>query len=115
MTIFERVDAALATLGTPYACQVYKPASDGSLPPTFLVYFLVSSAAQQHADDGETLRSNIIQVSTYSRSGLVGLPNVDAAMKADGFIPAAKVQMPYDRETGYHGLAQDYEFLEEIS
>ncbi len=112
-TIFERVSTALAGLGTPYANQVYIPATGNSLPDTYLVYHLVSAPTTQHADDAEKLRENRVQISIYSRSGLVGLPDVAGAMLAAGFTPAGKYQIPYDLETRHFAIAQDFIYLEE--
>jgi hypothetical protein len=112
-TIFERAATALATLGVPYANQVYIPATGTDLPNLFLVFFLVTAPTAQHADDAETLRTNRVQVTTYSRTGLVSLPDVTGAMEAAGFTPAAKYQLAYNLETRHFGLATDYIYLEE--
>ena len=112
-TVFERVSTALTTLSVPYANGIYIPATGSDLPDLFLVYTLITSPAEQHADNLEKLRSNRVQVTTYSRTGLVGLPNVDGAMVAAGFMRAAKYEIPYSRETKHFGLAADYTELEE--
>lgn len=113
MTIFERAAAALETLGVPYANQVYLAASDSTLPDLYLVFFLVSSSARAHADDAETLRINLVQVSIYSRSTLVSLPDVAAAMSAQGFVPGQKIQLPYSPDSGHYGIAQEFIYLED--
>ena len=113
-TIFERVTTALTTLSIPFANSVYLTPTGTELPDVFLVYFLVSSPPAQHADDDETLRRNRVQVSTYSRAGLISLPDVTAAMKAQGFGVGPKMQLPYNQATRHHGLAQEYVYLEEI-
>jgi len=113
MTIFDRVVNALKTLNVPYANQVYIPATGNKLPDLFLVYFLISSAARQHADDRETLRATRVQVSVYSRAGLTDLPDVDSAMLAAGFARSAVFQMAYNRETRHFGIALDYVYMEE--
>lgn len=112
-TIFERAASALATLSVPYANQVELTATGSDLPDLYLVYFLVSAPPILHADNTERLRANRVQVSIYSRSGLVSLPDVDSAMVAAGFDRAGKYQLPYSRETKHFGLALDYIFLEE--
>ncbi len=112
-SIFARVSTALAALtpAVPYALAPYLSA-DGTLPDTFLAYQLIASPAEQHADDAETQRSYLIQVSIYSRSGLDSLPNVDGAMTAAGFQPGDFLQLPKDPESGHFGLAKDYHYLE---
>lgn len=112
-TIFERVADALDSLGVDYASGIYIPETGESLPDQFITYSLVSSPPEQHADQVETLRSFRVQVSVYDRSGLIDLPDVDGAMVAAGFAISNKYQIPYDQETGHHGLAQDYIFLED--
>lgn len=110
-TIFEQVDEALATLDVPYAENIYLPETGEALPDLFLVDMLVSGVPEQHADDDETARSYRVQISIYSRSGLIDLPDVDGAMKAAGFTKSAEREIPYDQETGHFGLAIDYIYL----
>jgi hypothetical protein len=62
----------------------------------------------------ETQRTYRVQVSIYARGGLVALPNVDAAMLAQGFTKGPERQIPYDQETRHFGLAKDYFFLQEV-
>ncbi|MEP7137851.1 MAG: hypothetical protein ABI904_23230 [Chloroflexota bacterium] len=110
-TIYERVTTALNTLSpaVPFAMAPYK--SIGELPDKYLAYQLITGAQEQSADDSETQRSYLIQVSTFSRSGLISLPNVDGAMLAAGFQKSNERQLPQDQQTGHYGLAQDYIYL----
>lgn len=112
-TIFARVSSALATISpaVPYAQAPYLSA-DGALPDTFLAYQLISSPPEQHADNVETVRSYLIQVSIYSVNGLESLPNVDGAMTAAGFQIGDIHQLPKDAVTGHFGLAKEYHYLE---
>jgi Cu/Ag efflux pump CusA len=112
-SIFERVSNALAALtpAVPYGLAPYLSA-DGTLPDTFLAYQLVASPPEQHADDAETERSYLIQVSIYSRSGLSSLPDVDGVMTAAGFQKGNSRQLLKDPETGHFGLAKEYRYLE---
>jgi hypothetical protein len=97
------------------AASTYIPATGNALPAQFLVYFLVSSPMEQSANDLGTLRSNWIQVSVYSRSGLVNLPDVAGAMVAAGFIEGPRRELPYDQETRHFGLSLEFVELEEVS
>lgn len=108
-TIFEMVEAALNTFTppVPFAQDIFL----GELPDTYLVYSLVDDVASQFADNEETERLHRIQVSQYSRDGLVGLPDVDGAMKAAGFKKSNRIKLPYDPDTGHFGLATDYTIL----
>ena len=112
MTIWERTLAALTPLGLPMAANVYIAATGNALPDTYLVYFLVSSPPEQHADDAETLRSYNMQVSYYARAGLAGMPNIDGAMTAAGFARGPQTELPYNQLTRHFGLALEYVYLE---
>lgn len=109
-TIFERVNDALETLtpAVPFAMAPYKGAT---LPDTYIVYQLIDSRPEQHADDMEIEHVCLVQVSIYSRSGLVSLPDVDGAMIAAGFQKHSERQLSQDRETGHYGLAKDYAYI----
>lgn len=110
-TIFERTQTALETLaGVP----VSLAPRQGTLPDLFVVHQLIYSPPEQHADDAETLRSYLVQVTVWSRSGLVSLPNVDGAMLAAGFIKRGQRQLPKDAESGHYGLATDFVYLEGV-
>lgn len=110
MTIWERVAAALASLGIPTAANVYTGAS---LPDVFAVYQLISDPPAQHADDGETLTRYRVQVTVYSRAGLSTLPDIRGAMLAAGFTRAGSRELPFNPSTRHYGLAQDFFYLEE--
>lgn len=109
-TIFERVDDALESFSpaVPYAMAPYK----GDLPDQFIVYQLLPSSAEQHADNEETERSYSIQVTIWDVNGLVSLPDVDTVMKAAGFTKGDQRQLPQDPDTGHYGLATDYLYIE---
>lgn len=113
-TIFERAAAALAGLDVPYANGAYVTSTGAELPDLFITYAMIIDRPAQHADDHETLRRQRVQVSVFCRDGLVGLPDVDTAMRAAGFMPGARYQMPYERETGHWGLACEYTYLEDV-
>ena len=112
MTIWSTVYTALVTLGVPLAANAYVPASGADLPDLFIVYSLISSPPEQHADDIEKMRSYYVQVSIYNRLGLNSLPNVDTAMTGAGFARGAWRELPYNPGTRHYGLAKDYILLE---
>ncbi len=114
MTIWERVAAALAAIGLtiPVAANVLIVASEVERPDTYIVYLLVSSPPEQHADNAETIRSYRVQVSIYSRAGLVGLPDVTAAMVAAGFMRGPQRELPYNPGTRHYGLALEFIYVE---
>jgi hypothetical protein len=109
-TIFERVDDALTTLSppVPYALAPYK---SGDLPDIYIVYQLIVSPAELHADDAETERSYTMQVTVWDVNGLVNLPDIDTVMIAEGFYKSDQRQLPQDPDTGHYGLATDYVYL----
>lgn len=114
-TIWERAATALSGLGLPGAAEVYIPATGAALPDQYLVWSLVASPPEQHADNVESLRSYLMQISIYSRAGLVGLPDIAGAMTAAGFTPGARRPIPYNADTRHFGLASDYVYLEEAT
>jgi hypothetical protein len=111
-TVFERVKSAMDTLSpaVPHALAPY----EGTLPDLYITYQLTDDSPEQHADDIETARSSEIQISIWSRAGLVSLPNVDAAMVAAGFVYRNGRQLPKDQSTGHYGLAKNYIYLEGV-
>lgn len=114
ISIWERTATALGNLSpaVPYAGNVYPTNTGTPLPDTFIVYFLVTSPPEQHADDAEVHRSYTMQVSVFSRAGLVGLPDVDTVMVAAGFRRAGWRELAYDRVTRHFGVAKDFVFVE---
>ena len=110
-TIFERVATALGALSpaVPFALAPYR--TTGTLPDVYLAYQLIAGAPEQTADDAETERSYLIQVSIFSRTDLVSLPNVDSVMKAAGFELGPERQLPQDPQTGHYGLAKEYVYV----
>lgn len=110
-TIFERVESALGTISpaVPFSLAPYK--STGALPDQYLAHQLVDGSPEQHADDSETERSYLVQVSIFSRTGLVSLPDVDTAMLAAGFEKGRERPLPQDPQTGHYGLAKEYTFI----
>lgn len=116
MTIWERVAAALNSLVIPVSEGINLQATSAN-PPTekpasFVVYSLISSPPEQHADDKETIRSYRVQVSYFSRSGLVGMPDIKTLMTTVGFMPGPITEIPFDPSDGYFGLALEYVFVE---
>lgn len=111
-SIFARTETALGTI-TPAVAFALAPYKAASLPDVYMTHQLIVSPPEQHADDGETARSYLVQVTIWSRSGLASLPNVDAAMTAAGFMKADERQLPQDDESGHYGLAKDFVYLEE--
>ncbi len=113
-TVFEKVSDALDTLNPtiPYALGQYLTSTGGDLPDVFIVYSEISGVPVQHADNVEKQRTFRIQLSLYSRTGLISLPDVDTAMIAQGFTRGPERQLPYDEGTRHFGLAKDYFYLQ---
>jgi hypothetical protein len=114
MTIFEIVEDALSTLNpaVPFALHPYESLT--AMPDTYITYQLPDSTPEQHADNVETARSYLVQIDVWDVTGLVTLPNVDAAMTAAGFQKGRQRQLPKDKQTGHHGLALDYIYSENL-
>lgn len=107
-TIFERVKTALDTLSPaiPFSLAPYKSAA--ALPDKFIAYQLIVGSPEQHADDAQTEWSDLVQVTIWSRTGLVSVPDVDTAMRAAGFKKRSERQLPQDQSTGHYGLAKEF-------
>jgi hypothetical protein len=114
-TIFERVATALSSLSptVPFANGRYLTASGADLPDTYISFFLLPSNPLQHADNRETLREYVIQISVFSRAGLVTLPGVNAVMLAAGFVKGQERQLETDQKTNHFGMATDYSYFED--
>lgn len=112
-TIWERTNTALAGLSLPMAANIYLAATAAALPDAFIVYSLVSSPPEQHADDAEKLRSYRMQVSYYSRSGLATMPAIHTAMTAAGFTRGPMRELPYNQDTRHFGAALEFVYLEQ--
>ena len=114
-TIFERVETALGQItSVPHAMDRMLTASGAALPDKFMVYSVITSTPESHYEDAEAARDYTVQVSIYSRAGLVSLPDVDAVMVAAGFTKGNFRQIPRDAQSGHYGLAKDYHYYEEL-
>ncbi len=113
MSIWERVAAALATVTGLLASAGQRLVASGTeLPDEYATYHLVTAPPEQWADDAETARSYLVQVSYYNRDGLGAVPDIDSAMVAAGFSRGPQREIPYDQVTRHYGLALDYNYLE---
>ncbi len=112
MTIWERTKAALVGLGLPLAANVLVLPSGESWPDMYIVYQLIVGNGAAYADDAEVCREMLVQVTVYSRSGLISLPDVKGAMQAAGFTPGDERELPYSPSTKHYGWAMDFNYLE---
>jgi hypothetical protein len=113
-TIFERTASALAGLGIPAVANRYLPASpEKELPNRFIVYQLISSPPEQHADNVEKARSYRMQVTIWDRNGLISLPDIPGAMVSAGFMRGPVRELPYVESTRHFGLLYEFLYLEE--
>lgn len=110
-TIFERVETALATISPAVAFSL-APYKSTTLPDTYITHQLITGDAEDHADNVEIARSYFVQITIWSKAGLVGLPDVNTAMLTAGFKKGSERQLPQDQETRHYGLAIDYVFDE---
>lgn len=115
MTIWERVKAALGSLGVPVAANVFVPATGSELPDTFITYQLIAQPVELSADNADGVVSYTMQVSVWSRAGLPGVTGLHAAMVAAGFRRTASRELDYQTETRHFGLAMDYTYLEDVT
>lgn len=112
-TIFEKVKTALDTLSpaVPFSQAPYKTTS-GALPDAYIAFQLITDDPEQHADDAETLRSALMQITIWDRSGAFSaMSNVDTVMVTAGFMKGRKRQLPQDPQTSHYGLAMEYRYF----
>ena len=111
-TIFERVETALGTISpaVPFSLAPYK--STTTFPDQYMTHQLIVGAPEEHADNAEVARSYLVQVTIWSKTGLVSVPDVNTAMLAAGFQKSNERQLPQDPESGHWGLAKDFVYLE---
>ena len=112
-TIFERVETALGTINpaVPFSLAPYK--STSALPDQYITHQLITGTPEQHADNLEVARSYLVQVTIWSKSGLITIPNVDTPMLAAGFKKSDERQLPQDLESKHYGLAKDFTYSED--
>ena len=112
-TIFERVETALGTITPPvdFAMAPY----EGMLPDLYIVHQLLPSGALAHADNKEIARGYVVQVTIWSKAGLVSIPDVNTAMTTAGFLAGNERQLPKDQKTGHWGLAKEFVFLDAVA
>jgi hypothetical protein len=112
-TIWEDVNTALTPLALPMAADILVTATGAELPDEFMVYSLIIAVPQQHTDNVEKNRLHHVQVSYYNRAGLTGMPDIPAAMVADGFTRGPTNDLPYNQLTRHFGHSLEFYFLEE--
>jgi len=112
-TIWERTKSALTGLGVPMADNQYLVASEADRPDQYIVYQLISSPPEQHADNVEKSRTYRMQVTIWDREGLINLPDISGSMVAAGFCRGPFRELPYAESTRHFGLAYEFLYLEE--
>lgn len=112
-SIWARVLSALTGLSVPKAESVYIAATSADLPDEYLVYFLISDPPELHADNVEKSKSYHVQISYFNRSGLAGMPDINAAMVSAGFTRDAGRELPYNELTRHYGLVLEFWYYEE--
>jgi hypothetical protein len=112
MTIWERTQTALVSLGVTAAANKLIVGSGEELPDEYLVYQLIGGNPDFWADNKEKKRTMRMQVNYWSRNGLVNMPDIEGAMKGAGFTAGAQTELPFYEETGHYGLSQDFFYSE---
>lgn len=112
MTIWERVEAALAGIGIPvFGAALLE--SIAELPDAYIVHQLITSTASLSADNQEALRNVTMQVSYYTRDGFPPVPPIAGMMTAAGFRLGAERELPYSPTSRHFGLAMEFTTFEE--
>lgn len=114
--IWEMTNTALSTLGVTVAASALIQATPtADLPDTYITYQVIDMTPEQHADNAETLRSELVQVNIHKRAGLMSLPDVIGAMTAAGFFFYDGREIEYDAVTRHFGIALDFEYLRDLN
>ena len=108
--IFTITNAALSSI-SPAVTFAQDDYLGAALPDTYLVYTVIISPPEQHADNKETERSYTVQVSIMDKVGLAVLPDVDTAMVNAGFQKGPFRELQRDQGSAHFGLAKDYTIL----
>ncbi len=115
MTIWERVEAALATLGIPFAEGNYQVGDTEDYPDVYMVYSLPSIDPGIYLNDVEKYRPYLVQVSVFKKTTLVGLPDVIGAMTASKFTFSGGRELEsLETEETHRGIAFDFDYLEKL-
>ena len=112
-SIWEITKNALTGLGVPIAANRYLVQSGQQLPDQYIIYQLISSPPELHADNSEKYRTYRMQVTIWDRTGLANLPNISGSMIAAGFGRGPIRELPYVEATKHFGLAYEFLYLEE--
>jgi hypothetical protein len=112
-SIWEKTRTALVGLGVPLAASRYLIPTGEQLPDRYIVYQLISSPPELHADNVEKYRSYRMQVTIWDRNGLANLPDISGSMVAAGFCRGPIRELPYVESTRHYGLAYDFLYLDE--
>lgn len=116
MTIWERIQAALAPLNVPASAVVYKHGDDdGNYPDLFLVYS-IGVTTSNYADNKEIERYHPVEVTALSKQAgkLNSLPDIIGVMKAAGFTFQSTNDIPYDLDTELYGQIYRFYFMEDL-
>lgn len=112
MTIHAQVKTALSTLSIPVYANSLVLATGTEIPEEFCTYFLLASTPAENADDAETARLKVIQISYFNKAGLETIPDIVGLMEAAGFIRGPETELPLDEKSGHYGLAMEFDYLE---
>ena len=112
-SIWEITRTALTGLGVPMAANRYLVPTGQQLPDRYIVYQLISSPPEVHADNVEKSRTYRMQVTIWDRTGLSNLPDISGSMVAVGFCRGPYRELPYVDSTRHYGLAYDFFYLAE--
>ena len=104
---------ALTGLGVPMAANRYLVQTGDQLPDQYIVYQLISSPPELHAENSEKYRTYRMQVTIWDRTGLDNLPDISGSMVAAGFGRGPFRELPYVESTRHFGLAYDFFYLED--
>lgn len=113
MTIWERINNALSGLGIPVGNIRLFLASKEPLPDQYVTFQVITAVPERFVDDGEVVRSYLVQINCWSRFGFQSFPDVEVAMVAAGFSFQASRDMKFEDDSGHYGHSMDFIFEED--
>lgn len=115
MAMYEYIHNALAPVRDIRAAIQLK--TDGALPDTFLIYYLVSGNPQGHFSGRYTRENERYSVCVYDRnkSGIEAADKpIKAAMEKAGFLYITKSADLFYKDTGHWARTIDFRYYEEV-
>ena len=113
--IYKIIYDTLSPLGYPVKEQGMYPLN-GTLPETYITYFIVDSPNTSHADNKPRNTTTRIQLVLYTQKPSIK-QDADKILKSvmliGGFLRVGGRDLPFNQSTGHYAYTCDYRYFEE--